>query len=199
MNPLKTVTGTLVSGLILAIIFNALLSSAGGFNYGNIIVWAHVFVGIIWIGLLYYFNFVQVQAMAAGLADADGPGPAAIGKYVAPRALLWFRWAALITWLTGASALAHIGGGAQGIIDAFLLKGGLGMIGMGAWMGTIMLFNVWVLIWPNQKKVLGIVEASDEEKAKAKAIAGTASRVNTMLSIPMLLGMTAFGHGNGIF
>lgn len=199
MNPLKTVTGTLVSGLILALLFNYLLGSGAGFNYGGLIVWAHVFVGIIWIGLLYYFNFVQVQAMAAGLADSDGPGPAAIGKYVAPRALLWFRWAALITWLTGASALAHIGGGMQGVIDAFMLKGQLAMIGMGAWMGTIMLFNVWVLIWPNQKKVLGLVEASDEEKAKAKGIAGTASRVNTMLSIPMLLGMTAFGHGNGVF
>ena len=199
MNPLKTVTGTLVTGLILAIIFNVLLGSSTGFNYGALIVWIHVFVGIIWIGLLYYFNFVQVQAMAAGLADSDGPGPAAIGKYVAPRALLWFRWAALITWLTGASALAHIGGGAQGVVDAFLLKDGLAMIGMGAWCGTIMLFNVWVLIWPNQKKVLGIVEASDEQKARAKMIAGNASRFNTMLSIPMLLGMTAFGHGNGIF
>jgi uncharacterized membrane protein len=195
MNPLKTVTGTLVSGLILAIIFTFMLGGGKAVNGLEIVVWIHVFVGIIWIGLLYYFNFVQVQAMAAGLADTDGPGPAAIGKYVAPRALLWFRWAALITWLTGASALAQLGGGMQGVINAFMLTGGMAVIGMGAWMGTIMLFNVWVLIWPNQKKVLGIVAASDEEKAKAKTIAATASRVNTMLSIPMLLGMTAYGHG----
>ncbi|MCW8962883.1 MAG: urate hydroxylase PuuD [Gammaproteobacteria bacterium] len=195
MNPLKTVTGTLVSGLILAIIFTFMLGGGSGINGLQIVVWIHAFVGIIWIGLLYYFNFVQVQAMAAGLADSDGPGPAAIGKYVAPRALLWFRWAALITWLTGASALAQLGGGMQGLINAFMLSDGMAVIGMGAWMGTIMLFNVWVLIWPNQKKVLGIVEATDEAKAKAKVIAGTASRVNTMLSIPMLLGMTAYAHG----
>ncbi len=197
MNPLKTVTGTLVSGLILALLFNYLLGASGTFNLTELIVWAHVFVGIIWIGILYYFNFVQVQAMAAGLADSDGPGPAAIGKYVAPRALLWFRWAALFTWITGAAALEilHKGDG-SGVVAAFTLQQGWAMIGMGAWMGTIMLFNVWVLIWPNQKKVLGLVEASDEEKAKAKGIAGTASRVNTMLSIPMLLGMTAFGHGS---
>jgi uncharacterized membrane protein len=196
MNPLKTVTGTLVAGLVLAIIFSFLLDYSEGiqFNYSEFIVWAHVFVGIIWIGLLYYFNFVQVQAMAAATADSDGPGPAAIGKYVAPRALLWFRWAALITWLTGVSALGTLGG-APAIHKAFMLQDSYALIGMGAWMGTIMLFNVWVLIWPNQKKVLGLVEATDEEKAKAKGIAFLASRTNTMLSIPMLLGMTAWGHG----
>jgi uncharacterized membrane protein len=199
MNPLKTVTGTLVAGLILAIIFNVLLSTSTGFNGMELVVWIHVFVGIIWIGLLYYFNFVQVQGMAAGLADTDGPGPAAIGKYIAPRALLWFRWAALITWLTGVSALAQIGGGMQGVLNAFMLTDGLAMIGMGAWLGTIMLFNVWVLIWPNQKKILGLVESTPEAIAKAKFVALMASRTNTMLSIPMLLGMTAFGHGNGLF
>ena len=199
MNPLKTVTGTLVAGLILAIIFNMLLSTSTGFNAMELVVWIHVFVGIIWIGLLYYFNFVQVQGMAAGLADTDGPGPAAIGKYIAPRALLWFRWAALITWLTGVSALAQIGGGMQGVLNAFMLTDGLAMIGMGAWLGTIMLFNVWVLIWPNQKKILGMVESTPEAIAKAKFVALMASRTNTMLSIPMLLGMTAFGHGNGLF
>ncbi len=197
MNPLKTVTGTLVSGLILAIIFTVMLGGGkGGINAWEIVVWVHVFVGIIWIGLLYYFNFVQVQAMATGLADSDGPGPAAIGRYVAPRALLWFRWAALVTWLSGAAALELLPGvEGSGFVKAFTLSGNMAVIGMGAWMGTIMLLNVWVLIWPNQKKVLGIVEASDEEKARAKAIAGMASRVNTMLSIPMLLGMTAYGHG----
>ena len=195
MNPLKTVTGTLVSGLILAIIFTFLLGGGSAINGLEIVVWIHAFVGIIWIGLLYYFNFVQVQGMADGLADTDGPGPAAIGKYIAPRALLWFRWAALITWLTGVSALAQIGGGMQGIINAFLLTEGMAVIGMGAWMGTIMLFNVWVLIWPNQKKILGMVESTPEAIAKAKVVALMASRTNTALSIPMLLGMTAFAHG----
>lgn len=195
MNPLKSVTGTLVAGLVLAIIFTLLLGGGSAINIQEIVVWIHVFVGIIWIGILYYFNFVQVQAMAEGLADSDGPGPAAIGKYVAPRALLWFRWAALLTWLTGASALAQLGGGHAGITNAFLLREGMEVIGMGAWMGTIMLFNVWVLIWPNQKKILGMVESTPEAIVKAKFVALMASRTNTMLSIPMLLSMTAFGHG----
>jgi uncharacterized membrane protein len=200
MNPLKTVTGTLVAGLVLAIIFTLLLGGGSTINILEIVVWIHVFVGIIWIGILYYFNFVQVQALAEGMADSDGPGPAAIGKYVAPRALLWFRWAALLTWLTGASALAQLGerfgiSGKQALIDAFTLSDNMAVIGMGAWLGTIMLFNVWVLIWPNQKKVLGIVEATADEIAKAKFVALMASRTNTMLSIPMLLSMTAFGHG----
>lgn len=147
--------------------------------------WIHVLAGITWIGLLYYFNFIQVPAMNAAAADSEGPGPAAIGKYVAPRALLWFRWAALLTWISGAAYLF----GQGRLVDAFLLDTSALSIGVGAWLGTIMLFNVWVLIWPNQKKVLGMVEASDDEKAKAKRIAFLASRTNTMLSIPMLMFM----------
>jgi len=151
--------------------------------------WIHFMAGIIWIGLLYYFNFVQVPAMAKAAADKEGPGPAAIGKYIAPLALLWFRWAALVTWLAGAAMLgANIG-------DAFLLKGHYAFIGMGAWLGTIMLFNVWVLIWPNQKKVLGMVEATAEEIAKAKRVALLASRSNTMMSIPLLFFMASHSHG----
>ena len=154
--------------------------------------------GITWIGLLYYFNFVQAPALGAAASDSGGPGGAGITKYVAPLALLWFRWAALATWLTGAAYLAHDGNFA----GAFML--GMGgetvnssqlIIGLGAWMGTIMLFNVWVLIWPNQKKLLGMVEATDEEKAKGKRIAFLASRTNTMLSIPMLLCMGSAAHG----
>ena len=138
----------------------------------------------------------QVPAQAVAMADKGGPGPAAIAKYVAPRALLWFRWAALATWLTGALALEamHTAPG-SGFMAAFTFQAGYQVIGMGAWLGTIMLFNVWVLIWPNQKKVLGLVQASDAEKAKAKGIAFIASRTNTVLSIPMILGMTAQGHG----
>ena len=161
-------------------------------NTWSLIVWLHVFAGIIWIGLLYYFNFVQVPAVAAATADSDGPGPAAISKYVAPRALAWFRWGALATWLTGAAALEVMG---VGLMKAFTLADGAAVIGLGAWMGTIMLFNVWVLIWPNQKKILGFTEATDEEKASAKVVALMASRTNTFLSIPMLMCMVGYGHG----
>ena len=155
--------------------------------------WVHFLSGVTWIGLLYYFNFVQVPAIAAANADKDGPGPGAINKYVAPRALLWFRWGAVVTWLSGAALLEsapHLS-----LVDAFTLAGPSQVIGVGAWLGTIMLFNVWVLIWPNQKKVLGIVSATDEEKNRARRVALLASRTNTLLSIPMLLFMGASAHG----
>ncbi len=160
-------------------------------NLWSLVVWLHVLAGVMWIGLLYYFNFVQVPAVAAATADSEGPGPAAINKYVAPRALFWFRWGALATWITGAAALEF---GGWGFMNAFLLKSGAEIIGIGAWLGTIMLFNVWGLIWPNQKKILGIKPATDEEKAKSKKIALMASRTNTMLSIPMLLCMVGQMH-----
>ncbi|MDZ7663619.1 urate hydroxylase PuuD [Thiohalophilus sp.] len=196
MNPLKSITGTIVSGIILSIIIIFVMGRGGAVNPLEFWVWVHVLVGIAWIGLLYYFNFVQVPAQAVATADSDGPGPAAIGKYVAPLALLWFRWAAVATWITGALALEalHTADG-SGFVAAFTFQQGYQVIGMGAWLGTIMLFNVWVLIWPNQKKVLGLVEASDAEKAKAKFIALMASRTNTLLSIPMILGMTGHMHG----
>ena len=198
MNPLKTIKGTLILGFVTAIVVAALINlSVGdaatrGLNTWSLMVWLHVFFGVIWVGLLYYFNFVQTPAMATATADSDGPGPAAIGKYVAPLALLWFRWAALLTWLTGAATLEIMG---LGIGNAFMLGSGAVIIGVGAWLGTIMLFNVWVLIWPNQKKILGIVQASDEEKAKARVVAAMASRTNTFLSIPMLMCMVGQGHG----
>ena len=145
--------------------------------------------GITWIGLLYYFNFVQVPAMGAALADKEGPGPAAIGKYVAPRALNWFRWSALVTWFAGAALLG------PDFVKAFTLQDGFVNIGFGAWLGTIMLLNVWGIIWPNQKRVLGMVEATADEIAKAKRIALLASRTNTLLSIPMLWFMASHSHG----
>ena len=191
MNPLKSVTGTIVLGFVTAIVITLLVGDTA-FNAWALTVWLHVFFGIIWIGLLYYFNFVQVPAVGAAAADKEGPGPAAINKYVAPRALWWFRWGALLTWLTGAATLEIMG---VGLANAFMLKGGAMVIGIGAWLGTIMLFNVWVLIWPNQKKILGIVEASDEEKNAARRVAALASRSNTMLSIPMLFFMAAGAHG----
>jgi uncharacterized membrane protein len=158
----------------------------------------HFLSGITWIGLLYYFNLVQMPAVTAANADKGGPGAAGINKYVAPRALLWFRWAAVVTWLSGAAYLEMYS--SYGLGSAFMLGIGqnslpLTTIGMGAWLGTIMLFNVWVLIWPNQKKVLGIVPATDEEKGKARRTAMLASRTNFMLSIPMLSFMGAASHG----
>lgn len=152
--------------------------------------WFHILSGITWIGLLYYFNFVQAVALPKARADNNAAG---ITKHVAPLALLWFRYAALATWLTGAYYLERSG---IGIGNAFMLKGSAAPIGVGAWLGTIMLFNVWVLIWPNQKKVLGLVQADDAAKAKAARVAFLASRTNTMLSIAMLFFMiTGSAHG----
>lgn len=198
MNPLKSIPGTIIAGFVLAIIIMFALGVSGKANPWEFWVWMHVMAGITWIGLLYYFNFVQVPAVAQALAEANsgGPGAAAINKYVAPRALLWFRWGAVATWLTGALALEamHAAEG-SGFVAALTFQEGYRYIGMGAWLGTIMLFNVWVLIWPNQKKILGIVQATPEQIAKAKVVALMASRTNTMLSVAMLLGMTAQGHG----
>jgi uncharacterized membrane protein len=197
MNPLNTVRGAITTGFVLAVVL-ALLIAPTTFHELGLSRWLHIVSGITWIGLLYYFNLVQIPGLAAAAADKGGPGGAGISKYIAPTALLWFRWAALATWLTGAWYLARSGN----FIGAFVL--GMGsdpvnyyqlVIGIGAWLGTIMLFNVWVLIWPNQKKVLGIVPATDDEKAKARKVAMLASRTNFVLSIPMLLCMGSATHG----
>jgi len=190
MNPSNTIQGTLIAGVVLAVAI-ALAVMPVQFNVQSFIMWIHVGAGVTWIGLLYYFNFVQVPALAAAAKDQGGPGGAGISKYVAPRALLWFRWGAVVTWLSGAAYLGHAGL----FVQAFALRPGAILIGVGAWLGTIMLFNVWVLIWPNQKKVLGLVEATAEQIAKARRVAFLASRTNTMLSIPMLMSMVGFGHG----
>jgi len=187
--------GTILSGFVLAILIMLGLGITG-LNMWAMEVWFHVMAGVLWIGLLYYFNFVQVPAVGEALGDEGGPGPAAINKYVAPRALLWFRWGALATWLTGAGALENLPHGeGSGFVLAFTLQEPLLIIGIGAWLGTIMLFNVWVLIWPNQKKILGMVKASADEIAGAKKVALMASRTNTLLSIPMLMCMIGHGHG----
>ena len=154
--------------------------------------WLHVLAGITWIGLLYYFNFVQAVAMPKIKADGNA---AAVTKHIAPLALRWFRYAALVTWLTGAWYLERSG---IGLVNAFLLKGAAAPIGIGAWLGTIMFLNVWGLIWPNQKRVLGIVPADDAAKAKAGRIAFLASRTNTMLSIPMLFFMITSTTAHGL-
>ena len=196
MNPLDKISGTIVTGLVISVVIAVGTNLAGASAANSLIIWLHVAAGVTWIGLLYYFNFVQAPSIGEANADAEGPGPAAITKYIAPRALLWFRWAALVTWLSGALFLFLNGT----LGDAFELGLRTGnpyatTIGIGAWLGTIMLFNVWILIWPNQKKVLGIVEATAEEKARGARIAFLASRTNTMLSIPMLMSMVGAGHG----
>jgi uncharacterized membrane protein len=147
--------------------------------------WIHIMAGVMWIGLLYYFNFVQVAALKAAQADSTAAG---ITKHVAPRALFYFRWAALVTWLAGAALLG------SNFVAAFAFHAGFQKIGIGAWLGTIMLLNVWGVIWPNQKKILGLVQATDEQKNKARRVAFLASRTNTALSIPMLFFMVAQTH-----
>jgi uncharacterized membrane protein len=195
MNPLNDHRQSLVLGVVIALILTVLI---GGFNFNPLgfARWFHIVAGVFWIGLLYYFNAAQTPAMAAAAADKGGPGGAGISKYVAPRALFWFRWSALLTWLGGAWLLG------PKFVSAFTFGAGLDdpthyflIIGTGAWLGTIMLFNVWALIWPNQKKILGIKAATDAEKAQARKIAGLASRVNFVLSIPMLMCMASASHG----
>ncbi|MGH9560626.1 MAG: urate hydroxylase PuuD [Terracidiphilus sp.] len=199
MHPLNSVKGAITTGVVLAIIIGICLGVWAGpgtaFHPIRIDRWLHIVCGVMWIGLLYYFNVVQTPGLAVAAADKGGPGGAGVSKYIAPRALLWFRWSALATWVTGAAYLVVGFGAANGLVRAFAMQAGFRTIGTGAWLGTIMLFNVWVLIWPNQKKILGIVPATDEEKAAARKIAGAASRINFILSLPMLMCMGGQSHG----
>jgi uncharacterized membrane protein len=153
--------------------------------------WLHVLSGVMWIGLLWYFNFVQTPSMPK-IPDEQKP---AISKVIAPAALFWFRWAAMSTLVTGL-ILATMNGY---IVQALSLQKGVHAIGLGIWLAIIMWFNVWFIIWPNQKKVLGIVTVEAAEKAAAAKRAGMASRINTMLSIPMLYFMVAQSHGGVMF
>ncbi len=200
MHPLNTVKGAITTGVVLAVIIGIGLASWSlgfwslGFHGASLDRWLHILSGVMWIGLLYYFNVVQTPGLAVAAADKGGPGGAGITKYIAPRALLWFRWAAVATWVTGAFYLA-VAYGEDKVVAAFALQPGFRVIGVGAWLGTIMLFNVWVFIWPNQKKILGIVPATDEEKAAARKAAGRASRINFILSIPMIMCMGGQSHG----
>ncbi len=145
--------------------------------------WAHVFFGILWIGLLYYFNFVQIPTMPSFPADLK-PG---VTKYIAPKALFYFRWGALFTVLSGL-VLAYMYGELH---EAMTLTSGAQLIGVGMYLALVMAFNVWFIIWPNQKKALGIVEADADTKAKSAKTAMIFSRINTLLSLPMLLCMVS--------
>jgi uncharacterized membrane protein len=146
--------------------------------------WLHVFFGIVWIGLLYYFNFVQIPTMPAIPAELK-PG---VSKYIAPKALFFFRWGAAFTVLTGV-LLASV---KNYLHEAMSLRDGFELIGIGMWLALIMAINVWFIIWPNQKRALGLVEADDASKAKSARTAMLTSRVNTLLSIPMLYAMTTY-------
>ena len=199
MHPLNSVKGAITTGVVLAIVISVWLTAWSGvgitLHFGRLDRWVHIVAGVTWIGLLYYFNVVQTPGLAAAAADKGGPGGAGVSKYIAPRALLWFRWSAVATWLTGALYLMVGFGNANIIERAFALQPGFRTIGVGAWLGTIMLFNVWVFIWPNQQKILGIVPATDDEKAAARKIAARASRINFILSLPMLMCMGGQSHG----
>jgi uncharacterized membrane protein len=182
---------TIIAGIVVLIALIFIAGNAG--NMGSMpwmtffMRYLHVLSGVMWIGLLWYFNFVQTPSMPK-IPDEQKP---AVGKVIAPTALFWFRWAALATVVTGlllASMLGYIG-------NALTLGKGFTAIGIGMWLALIMAFNVWFIIWPNQKKALGIVTVSAEEKAAAAKLAGMTSRINTMLSIPMLYCMVAQQNG----
>lgn len=177
----------LLVGLALAVLI-ILFPNSGyapnplGDQLNGILQWVHVFFGITWIGLLYYFNFVQTPTMPAIPAELK-PG---VSKYIAPKALFYFRWGAAMTVLSG----LLLAWSYHELVQALTLQPSARLVGIGMWLALIMAFNVWVIIWPNQKKVLGFVAADDASKAKAAAAAGIASRLNVLLSIPMLLAMT---------
>ena len=173
------------AGLVLALALMGIFHTEE-VNASAILQWLHVFFGVMWIGLLYYFNFVQTPVMPTVPAELK-PG---VSKYIAPKALFYFRWGAAFTVLTGL-ILAYVNGFEK---EALMFQDGFELIGTGMWLALIMAFNVWFIIWPNQKKVLGLVEADDAAKAAAARVAGFASRTNVLLSIPMLYAMTAYRY-----
>jgi uncharacterized membrane protein len=178
----------LVLGIGLAVaVLIALFPDSGyrpptGDLVNGVLQWLHVFFGIVWIGLLYYFNFVQIPTMPKVPAELK-PG---VSKFIAPKALFYFRWGAAFTVLTGLLLAWSYGE----LVEALTLQRPARLIGIGMWLALIMAFNVWAIIWPNQQKALGLVEADDATKAKSARTAMITSRVNTLLSIPMLLAMT---------
>jgi uncharacterized membrane protein len=164
------------------------LISGGGYDWSQFLRYLHIFAGILWIGLLYYFNFVQIPTMPKVPAELK-PG---VSKYIAPAALFWFRWAALATVILGLLVAEMKQAGYSG--RALTLQPDYRTIGIGMWLGIIMAANVWFVIWPNQKRALGIVPADDAKKASSASLAMMASRTNLILSIPMLYCMVGGAH-----
>ncbi len=183
---------TVTAGVVLVAIMLAIAGTFGRMGEHGywlfFMRWLHVLSAVMWIGLLWYFNFVQIPSMPK-IPDEQKP---AIGKVIAPAALFWFRWAALATVVTGLLLAGMYKGY---LVSALSLQAPNQAIGVGMWLGLIMAFNVWFIIWPNQKKALGIVQVTPEEKAAAARMAMLTSRFNTMLSIPMLYCMVAQQNG----
>ena len=189
---LTSLNRTIVVGSLLTLLFVAYFISANGsideYFWQFIFRYIHVLAGIMWIGLRYYFNFVQIPNMPK-IPDEQKP---AIGKVIAPAALWYFRWAAMVTLISGI-ILGHLNGYLLSALQLGIADSNPAntAIGIGMWLAIIMFFNVWFVIWPNQKKALGIVEVSAEEKAGAAKTAMLFSRTNTLLSIPMLFAMVS--------
>jgi uncharacterized membrane protein len=183
---------TISAGVVILIVIMLIagtLNKLGDMNWWRFFFrWLHVLSGVMWIGILWYFNFVQTPSMPK-IPDEQKP---AVSKVIAPTALFWFRWGAMATLITGL-ILANMYPGY--FVRAISLQAPNTAIGIGMWLGLIMWFNVWFIIWPNQKKALGIVTVAPEEKAKAAKMAGMTSRFNTMLSVPMLYCMVAQQNG----
>ena len=178
----KTViAGFILLGIIVAIFGNVNFLEPAWLAFA--FRWLHVMVGVMWIGLLWYFNFVQIPSMPK-IADEHKP---AISKVIAPEALFWFRYSALLTVVTGL-IVAWLNGYGH---DALMLGEGYQAIGIGMWLAIVMAINVWFVIWPNQKRALGIVDAEPEVKSKSAKVAMLTSRTNTLLSVPMLYLMVA--------
>ncbi|GGB96524.1 membrane protein [Novosphingobium endophyticum] len=179
----------MIVGLVLSIVVMLAFAPYAPVDVNSVFRWLHVFFGILWIGLLYYLNFVQVPLMPSIPAEQKG----AVTGHIAPKVLFYFRYAALLTVITG----VVIAWANNYLVEALTFSGAgaIALIGVGMWMALIMAFNVWFIIWPAQKKILGIVEASAEEKAAAAPRALIASRTNTLLSIPMIYCMVSANLG----
>jgi uncharacterized membrane protein len=180
------------AGIVLLVVAMFCLHGAmlgdGTYPWAQWLRFVHIFAGILWIGLLYYFNFVQIPTMPSVPAELKP----AVSKYIAPAALFWFRWAALATVILGLFVAETQQGGYSA--RALGLQAGYRTIGVGMWLGIIMAANVWFVIWPNQKRALGIVPVADDVKAKSASLAMMASRTNLILSIPMLYCMVGQTH-----
>ena len=179
----------LIVGLVLAIVVMVKFAGSAPVDANSVLRWLHVFFGVLWIGLLYYLNFVQVPTMPKVPAELKK----GVTGYIAPNVFFFFRYGALFTVLTGLGIAFVDGYGHQAL--TFSGEGNVNLIGLGMWLALIMAFNVWFIIWPAQKKILGIVEATDEAKAKAAPLALAASRTNLLLSLPMLYCMASANLG----